>query len=233
MNADGTLLVISAVDPECDGRSRFEENRNFELLEGASTALCATGSIQLYQYNPANPPWRPFTQLPQIQDINYQRILERQHQVRENTILGLQVSLSGDGSVLTLSGYDIDGGFGFVKVFHVKELFYVDCLVSYPEEIGNGGCNVGGRDEYYYTEECGYDGSDCPLPSPVEGYPDCLVPYPVAIGNGLCDDILPYNSHEYGFNGGDCRPAELTPTSSPSESMQSSKKPSVSMPSSV
>ena len=143
MDADGTLLAISAVDPECDGRSRLEQDSNGFLLEGASTALCATGSIQLYQYNPTNPPWRPFTRLPQIRDIKSQRILETQHQVRENRILGLQVSLSGDGSVLTVRGYDIDGDFGFVKVFHVKDLFYVDCLVHNPEQIGNGD-DIGG-----------------------------------------------------------------------------------------
>eukprot|EP01083_Nonionella_stella_P154084 495999_1 len=126
MDASGTLLAISAVDPECDGRSRYEEDYGGNLIDGASTELCATGSIQLYQYKPTNPPWRPFTRLPHIRDMNLQRIMETQQQVSDNTILGLQVSLSGDGSVLTTSGYGIDGGFGSVKVFKVKDLFYVD-----------------------------------------------------------------------------------------------------------
>merc|ERR1712194_558740 len=89
MDADGTLLVISAVDPECDGWSQFEEDNIVNHLEGPSTAICGTGSIQLYKYKPKNPPWRPFTRLPYILDINSQRILEAQHQVRENMILGL------------------------------------------------------------------------------------------------------------------------------------------------
>ena len=67
-------------------------------------------------------------------------------------MVGLQVSLSGDGAVLTASGFGIGGDFGFVKVFHVNDLFYVDCLVHDPEEIGNGGCY---QVEPCYTEQCG------------------------------------------------------------------------------
>jgi hypothetical protein len=203
MSADGTLLAISAVDPNCDGRSRFEEDWRGYLLDDVSTYICGTGSIQLYQYKPTNPSWRPFTQLPQIRDINSQSIMETQQQVRENKILGLQVSLSGDGSVLTASGYDIDGDFGFVKVFNLTDLFYVDCLVHRPELMGNGNCYDW---EPYYTEECGYGGGDCPLPSPVEGLDDCKVAYPDWIGNGRCDFYLPYNSEACNYDGGDCDP---------------------------
>jgi len=175
MNEDGTLLSVSAVDPNCDGTSRFEETY---YPEGASTDICGTGSVQLYRYKPTNPPSRPFYRLPQIRDINSQRIMEKEQQVRDNTILGLQVSLSGDGSVLTVSGYDIDRDFGFVMVFDVKELFYVDCIVHDPDRIGNGKC----RDwEPYYTEECRYDGGDCPFPSPVEGLDVCKVAFPSRI----------------------------------------------------
>jgi hypothetical protein len=207
MDADGTLLAISAVDPNCDGLSRYEEDFYGNLLEGASTDLCATGSIELYQYMPTNPPWRPFTRLPHIRDINSQRIMEKQQQVRDKTILGLQVSLSGDGSVITTSGYDIDGDFGFVKVYNVKDLFYVDCLVHDPDEIGNGKCYRGSVGaEPYYTEECGYDGGDCPLPSPVEGLDDCKVADPGRIGDGKCYRYLPYNSKACNYDGGDCPP---------------------------
>jgi len=199
MDDDGTLLAISAVDPNCDGFSRFEDQFNSR----ASTALCSTGSIQLYQYEPTNPPWRPFTRLPHILDINSQKIMETQHQVRVNTILGLQVSLSGDGSVLTTSGFDIDGDFGFVKVFTLKDLFYVDCLVHDLDKIGDGGCY---DREPYYTEACGYDGGDCPLPSPVDGFDGCKVAYPSEIDDGDCWDVLPYNSKECGYDGGDCGP---------------------------
>ena len=88
--------------------------------------------------------------------------MEEQKQVIDNTILGLQVSLSGD---LTLD-------FGFVKSYNAKELFYIDCLVNDPEKIGNGICDAF---EPYYTEQCGYDGGDCPLSSLAEGYDNCNV----------------------------------------------------------
>ena len=65
MNTDGTLLVISAVDPKCDGLNPFEINDvDGVIVEGASTDLCPTGSIQCYQYKLANPPHRPLSRLP-------------------------------------------------------------------------------------------------------------------------------------------------------------------------
>eukprot|EP01083_Nonionella_stella_P150807 480963_1 len=131
--------------------------------------------------------------------------METQQQVSDKMILGLQVSLSGDGSVLTVSGYDIERDFGFVKVYNVTDLFYVDCLVHDPDEIGNGDCTYW---EPYYTEECGYDGGDCPLPSAVEGLDDCKVAYPSRIGNGPCScfPALPNYSQACNYDGGDCDP---------------------------
>eukprot|EP01083_Nonionella_stella_P021014 58270_1 len=106
MDAGGTLLAISAVDPKCDGRSRFD----YSIYDD----LCGTGSVQLHQYKPTNPPWRSFSLTPQILDTNLLKIMDTQRQVTDKIILGLQVSLSGDGSVLSVSGYDIDGDYGFV-----------------------------------------------------------------------------------------------------------------------
>jgi len=204
MNDDGALLAISAVDPNCDGKNRYEKNQyGGTLQDGASDDLCGTGSVQLYRYRPTNPPWRPFTRLPQIRDINSQRIMETEHQVMENMILGLQVYLSGDGSVLTVSGYDIDRDFGFVKTFDVKELYYIDCIIDSPERIGNDE-QCWSPIEPEYTEQCGYKGGDCPLPPLIEGLNDCKVYDSGKIGDGVCLDRLPYNSKECNYDGGDC-----------------------------
>ena len=88
-----------------------------------------------------------------------------------------------------------------MKSYNAKELFYIDCLVNDPEKIGNGVCDAF---EPYYTEQCGYDGDDCPLPSLAEGYDNYNVGDPSAIYSGLCSDALPYNSEECNYDGGDC-----------------------------
>ena len=39
---------------------------------------------------------------------------------------------------------------------------YPNCLLDYPQLIGNGRCRGG----VYNTESCGWEGGDCPTPSP-------------------------------------------------------------------
>ena len=51
MNDDGTLLVISVVDPKCDGVRSIEEDFDGYLQKGASTDLCGIGYVLMYQYN--------------------------------------------------------------------------------------------------------------------------------------------------------------------------------------
>ncbi len=79
---------------------------------------------------------------------------------------------------------------------------YPDCKVRRPRWIGNGKCN---QNVPYFTEECGWDGGDCPMGVP-EGYYNCTVAYPNKIGDGQCDNFLPYNSDRCGYDGGDCIP---------------------------
>jgi len=249
MNADGTLLTTSTVNPSCDGLNQYDNE---------SIELCSSGTLQLYYHNPTNPPHRPFSKLP----MKSRSIMVEEKQVRDEIIFGLEVSLSRDGSTLAVSGYDVGQGFGFVKVYNVLDLFYIHCIVEYPDTIGDGFCNPL---EPYYTEscgfdegdcppssrsekcddckvvypsflgngvcyedgslpynskQCGFDGDDCPHPSPVEGYPNCFVSYPEKIADGNCRDSLPYNSHDCGFDGGDCLPLEFRPSSSPLELLQ-------------
>ena len=121
-----------------------------------------------------------------------------------NRIMGLQVSLSGDGSILSVSGHDIDKNFDLVKVFRMK-----DCLDENSNEIGDTICN---HFEPYYTEECEYDGGDCRPPSSVEGLDICVAPakdYFVSVRD--CFPGLPYYSKECNYDGDRC------PLSSPVE----------------
>lgn len=114
MNTDGTLLAISAVDPKCDGLNPFEVVEDLQkdvILDWASTDLCPTGSIQLYQYKPTNLLHMSFSRLMYKRDANSQSTMEEQKWMTDNTILGLQISLSEDDSKLAASG------FGFVKSF--------------------------------------------------------------------------------------------------------------------
>mmetsp|Transcript_1890 Transcript_1890/g.2559 ORF Transcript_1890/g.2559 Transcript_1890/m.2559 type:complete len:184 (-) Transcript_1890:296-847(-) len=118
-------------------------------------------------------------------------------------ILGFELEFSIDGSTLAVGGYDLVRDFGFVKVYDVRELFYVDCTVEKPEQIGNGFCDMY---EPYYSDVCGYDGGDCGFPVLVEGYDNCMVAEPAFIGNGFCyvDGVLPFSSEQCEFDGGDC-----------------------------
>ena len=46
--------------------------------------------------------------------------------------------MNGDGTVLSMSGYDIDNGNAFVESYDLDELFYTRCVVDYPDRIGDG-----------------------------------------------------------------------------------------------
>jgi len=192
MSADGNFLVISSYKSGCI------------ILDNASSDLCATGLIQMYQYKSTNPPHRLFSLLPyKRDDSNFLSIMEEAHQEKDGTILGLHLSLNGDGTRLSISGIDLGEGKGFLKVYTVSDLFYADCIVKHPELIGNGQCNT---KEPYYTESCGFDGNDCPVPSSVDGFDGCDVADPKTIGDNRCDDNLPNICEQCGFDNGDCPP---------------------------
>ena len=184
MSSDGNLLAISAVKGECDGEPK-----------------CATGYVELYRFDSSNPPHRPFTLIPKRKNLKYGNIVQESERERDGNIFGLHVILSGDGSIICISGFDIEENSGFVKVYNVTELFYSHCIVDIARWIGNGKC----KDyEPYYSAACGYDGLDCEPPKIAENYTECLVHDPNLINDGTCYDKLPYNTEKCGFDGGDC-----------------------------
>ena len=89
---------------------------------------------------------------------------------------------------------------------------YPNCNVYYAKVIGNGECAVAGGDQwlsgfanpsFYYTEECGWDGGDCPTPA---AFPNCHLDDPSLsnlVGNGICNKGE-YNTLSCGWDGGDC-----------------------------
>ena len=105
--------------------------------------------------------------------------------------------------------------------FHDK---YPDCRAYKASEVANGVCvfekdssDVNYEEDLIYSEECGWDGGDCPTPA---GFPHChLVPsygkswednddFDVAgnclrIGDGVCNPGQ-HNTVECGWDGGDC-----------------------------
>ena len=86
------------------------------------SGIQAVSSLRLYQYKTTNPPHRPYSQLP----INSRR----RNDFLAEIILGFELALSSDGSILAVGGFDFVRDFGFVKVYKVSELFYVDCIVE-------------------------------------------------------------------------------------------------------
>ena len=85
------------------------------------------------------------------------------------------------------------------------DLFYPYCSVYHERWIGDGVCDGGPYD----TEECGYDGGNCPCVDGSFGpncdlyYPFCYAPTPEWIGDGLCDGG-PWDTEDCGWDGGDC-----------------------------
>eukprot|EP01083_Nonionella_stella_P259747 886486_1 len=115
--------------------------------------------------------------------------------------MGLHLSLTTDGSRMSVSGYDFIHDMGFVKIYDVDKLYHSKCIVPKIERIGDGVCD---RYEPYYTKECSFDGGDCPGPTLVEGYEDCLVDSSLYIGDGFCAEYPPFNTEKCSFDGGDC-----------------------------
>ncbi len=185
MSADGDLLAIVSMATTCLGQPDF----------------CATGSINLYRYSATNAPHRLFSRVPYKKVDGSHNVMQETARDLDGNIFGWKMSLSDDGSVISVGGYDFVHDFGFVKVYDVDDLFYPECNVYNPKKVGDGTCS---EFEPYYTKECGFDGGDCSEPVKVEGYDDCYVMVPNLIGNGNCNDQYPYISEECGNDGGDC-----------------------------
>jgi len=186
-SSDGNLLVVGTLKSACAGESN---------------PLCAAGSVELFRYDElTNFPDEPYARVPKKVSNRFGNIVVESERVLDNYMIGVQVSLSSDGSMLSIGGYDISRDAGFFKVYEVDKLFYQNCVVRYPEWVGDSNCN---DHEPFYSEKCGYDGGDCRPPRAVEGYPECVVTHPGNIGNDMCDDYLPYNSEKCGYDGGDC-----------------------------
>jgi len=151
MSSDGNILAIGStgVFNSCDATNYYVED-------------CWPGKVQLYTYNPSNHQFE--AAIPKLnQNRNILEERERDRDIRKN--FGFRLSLSGDGSKLSISGSDVkikDGvNDGFVRMYDVNELFYPKCFMgSFPENydlIGDGTCYWG----QYNTTECGYEGGDC------------------------------------------------------------------------
>eukprot|EP00553_Chaetoceros_curvisetus_P000492 CAMPEP_0204616166 /NCGR_PEP_ID=MMETSP0717-20131115/3478_1 /ASSEMBLY_ACC=CAM_ASM_000666 /TAXON_ID=230516 /ORGANISM="Chaetoceros curvisetus" /LENGTH=160 /DNA_ID=CAMNT_0051629315 /DNA_START=90 /DNA_END=572 /DNA_ORIENTATION=+ len=116
-------------------------------------------------------------------------------------VFGFHLSFNADASRLSISSYDLRTDQGIINVYDLNELFYLNCMVHNPFEIGNGEC---ADLDLFNSEQCGYDGGDCPQPIFVDKYPECFVAYPERVGDGDCDIYPPYSSEACGFDGGDC-----------------------------
>ena len=145
--------------------------------------LCATGTVELYVYDSKH-----------HQFISAPPRSKKENRVKygrdKKEIFGYHVSLNGDGTLISISGYDLAEESGFVKLFRLEDLFYTRCFVPDPKLIGDGICDEK-EDPSYTSLDCAYDGRDCPAPCSVDIYQDCFVSYPDKIGNKICDDFPP------------------------------------------
>ncbi len=146
MSADGDLLAIGSIDVKCD-----------------RDALCATGSVEIYVFD-SNAKGKFQNVPPKKFDLfGNGNIIEERERERDSGIFGLHLSLSDDATLLSISGYNMNADQGYVKVYNLDELFYTKCAVPSPDLIGDGRCS---SSLPYNSIECGFDGGDCPTPSP-------------------------------------------------------------------
>ncbi len=187
LSSDGNHLAIAMINPICKG-------------DPTSPTKCDTGLVYLYVYDSTV---REFRKIPDKghSPIATTGTIEARPQKRDGMIFGFHLSFNADASRLSISSYDSISDQGIVNVYDLNELFYLNCLVPDPFEISNNICTPL---DPFISEECGFDGGDCPQPVSVDGYPDCFVAQPERIDDGDCLAYLPYNSHACGYDGGDC-----------------------------
>ncbi len=186
MIPEDTLLAISSLNQDCLGDPEW----------------CTTHSIKLFRYHTNNPPYRLFSQVPfKKTSRDSENIMEEAERDSNRDIFGFDMFLSDDRSKISIGGYNMDDKSGFVKVYNVSELFFLECIVSRPDFIGDRYCY---DYEPYYVEECGWDGGDCGEPEPSEKFENCFVRKQSFIGDDVCDDKVPYYTKECNYDDGDC-----------------------------
>ncbi len=183
MSSDGQVLSVSSIDPNCDG----------------FPSLCATGLVELYLFDPSENDFMGMISKYFSAGI----VFPKREQDIDDSIYGVGASLKGDGSSLSIGGYDLKGDKGFVRVYQLNELFYTRCPAKNRQKLTNNECD----DEFPYNSEfCEYDSGHCPLPQQVPGFPGCSVSYTNKTGDGDCEilNLEMYNTSECKFDGGDC-----------------------------
>ncbi len=210
MSSDGNLLVIGSNSPLCRISNRlfaFASNTNDIDVSGTvdifDTNECTnTGSIEVFNYNSERfqkvVPNSSSSFLGANANANVLNLADFVSD--DNIIFGLHSSISEDGTLLSISGFDTDNKDAIVQVYNLGEFFYTKCIVDEPYLIKNGVCN---DRPPYNSDICGFDGGDCRL-KPVRGLPKCSVLNPNWVGDERCTDYPPYNTNDCEFDGGDC-----------------------------
>ncbi len=195
MSSDGNFLVIGSNSPKC---------QSYPYLNAFNTRQCTSGSMEVFNYHSGSRRFQKGIPNSSFSDANG-NVLSLAQLVSFRSIFGLHFIMSGDSSVLSISGYDVQDENTFIQIYNLDDFFYTNCIVDVPDWIGNGICN---DSPPYNTERCGFDGGDCDR-KPVEGNSACLVDWPDLIGDGSCHDFPPYNSEACEYDGGDCDPKKV------------------------
>ncbi len=183
ISGDGQLLSVSSIDPDCD----------------AFPSLCATGQVELYLFDPSENDFMGMISKHFSEGI----VFPKREQDILNSVYGAGVSLRGDGSSISIGGYNLKDNKGFVRVYQLDEWFYPRCPAKDRQKLRNNQCD----DEFPYNSElCEFDSGYCPLPKQVPGLPGCFVSYTNKTGDGECTilNLEMYNTSECKFEGGDC-----------------------------
>uniref|UniRef100_A0A7S3VDR2 LNR domain-containing protein n=1 Tax=Chaetoceros debilis TaxID=122233 RepID=A0A7S3VDR2_9STRA len=139
MNEDGTTLVISSTPTNTFGTGGF---------------------VEVFIYYSDEFDSKGFYKLPPKNHLRHRdgNVIQDRATARSN-IFGLHLSLSDNGTMLSVGSYNAQMGDSFVKVFDLNKIFYAECAVPIPQKIGDDRC-----DAYhpYNSAQCTQDGGDCP-----------------------------------------------------------------------
>jgi hypothetical protein len=204
MSSDGDLLAIGSKSLEKDW---------------CGDDWCATGTVRLYRYDPFSQQW---VQLgPDIigkgdgdEDVGYEDYEGYDDNNDDgDDVFGINLSLSADGSLLTIGSYNRTDHQGFVKVYNVTNLScpYYRNNPNFNNTLCNGG--------YFNSKGCNHDSGDCDAFN--SQYPNCPIEYLASkhgvlfigaetiFGDGICNSVL-YSMKECGYEGGDCNQGQVS-----------------------